>query len=106
MMNNIYSVQKCANAALSGIVSITAGCAVISPGWAIIVGIVAGAVYYISCEVLVTYKVDDSLEAVCVHGVCGLWGMIAAGLFCTKDSLRAAYGEDIDERWVQRSGIE
>merc|ERR1719326_2073923 len=103
LLNNIYSVQKCSNAALSGIVSITAGCAVITPGWAIIVGILGGCLYYISCEILVHYRVDDPLEAVCVHGVCGLWGMLAAGVFSTKEGLRAAYGDDIDERWVQRS---
>ena len=37
-------------------------------------------------------KIDDPLDAVPVHGGCGLWGLIAAGLFSTPWGVKAAYG--------------
>jgi len=70
------------NGALAGLVAITAPCANVSPLSAVILGLVAGVLVVLSViffdKVL---KVDDPVGAISVHGVCGAWGTLAAGLF-------------------------
>ena len=68
------------NGVLAGLVGITAGCANLSPGFAIVTGAIAGVLVHYSMKLL-EKKVDDAVGAVSVHGVCGAWGTLAAGLF-------------------------
>ena len=69
------------NGALAGLVGITAGCANVTPGSAIIIGCVAGVLVVFSVLFFDKIKIDDPVGAVSVHGVCGAWGTLAAGLF-------------------------
>ena len=69
------------NGALAGLVGITAGCANVSPGSSIIIGLVAGVLVVLSVLFFDKIKIDDPVGAVSVHGVCGAWGTLAAGLF-------------------------
>jgi len=69
------------NGALAGLVGITAGCANVSPMSSVIIGAVAGVVVVFSVLFFDKIKVDDPVGAVSVHGVCGAWGTLAAGLF-------------------------
>jgi len=70
------------NGALAGLVGITAGCANVLPGSAILIGLIAGAIVVLSVLFIDNVlKVDDPVGAVSVHGVCGAWGTLAAGLF-------------------------
>lgn len=69
------------NGALAGLVGITAGCANVSPSSAIIIGAVAGILVVLSVIFFEHIKIDDPVGAVSVHGVCGAWGTLAAGLF-------------------------
>ncbi|PKQ38110.1 MAG: ammonium transporter [Actinobacteria bacterium HGW-Actinobacteria-1] len=71
-----------ANGMLAGLVAITAPCAFVTPWAAVIIGIIAGLLVVGSVIFWerVT-KIDDPVGAVSVHGVNGLWGMIALGLF-------------------------
>jgi Amt family ammonium transporter len=71
-----------ANGMLAGLVAITAPCAFVSPSGAVVIGLLAGllvvgGVWFVE-RVL---KADDPVGAVAVHGINGLWGMIALGLF-------------------------
>lgn len=68
------------NGVLAGLVGITAGCANLTPGFAILAGAIAGILVHYSM-ILLDKKVDDAVGAVSVHGVCGAWGTLAAGLF-------------------------
>ena len=68
------------NGVLAGLVGITAGCANLSPGFAIITGAIAGVLVHYSMKLL-EKKVDDAVGAVSVHCVCGALGTLAAGLF-------------------------
>jgi len=68
------------NGVLAGLVGITAGCANLSPAFAIVTGAIAGIIVHYSM-ILIEKKVDDAVGAVSVHGVCGAWGTLAAGLF-------------------------
>lgn len=68
------------NGVLAGLVGITAGCANLTPGFAILAGAIAGVISYFSYKFIEKY-VDDAVAAITVHGVCGAWGTLAAGLF-------------------------
>ena len=76
------STEMALNGVLAGLVAITAGAASVSPGGAIIIGLVAGVVLIYGLDLVErVFKVDDPVGAVAVHGFNGLWGTIAVGLF-------------------------
>lgn len=69
------------NGILAGLVGITAGADVIEPGYAILVGVIAGILVVLSAVTLDKLKLDDVVGAVSVHLTCGIWGTLAVGLF-------------------------
>jgi len=69
------------NGILSGLVAITGGAAVFRPSSAIVTGIIAALVYCGSERLLERLRVDDVVGGISIHGFCGLWGLLAAGLF-------------------------
>ena len=69
------------NGALAGLVGITAGCANVMPGSAIIIGAVAGVLVVLSVVFFDRIRIDDPVGAVSVHGINGAWGTLAAGIF-------------------------
>jgi Amt family ammonium transporter len=69
------------NGALAGLVAITSPCATVSPMSSIIIGAIAGVIVVFSVLFFEKIKVDDPVGAVSVHGVCGAWGTLAAGIF-------------------------
>ncbi len=72
------------NAALAGLVGITAGCDAVDPFGAAIIGLVCGIVVVLSVEFFdKVAKIDDPVGAVSVHCVCGALGTILTGLFAT-----------------------
>jgi ammonium transporter, Amt family len=73
-----------ANGWVAGLVSGSAGCAFVPPGAAIGIGLVAGILVVFSVDILEQrLLIDDPSGAISVHGVCGLWGVLAAGFFVT-----------------------
>lgn len=71
----------CANAWIAGLVASSAGCAVIRPAGAVLIGLIGGPLVVFSVEWLeVHFKVDDPGGAISVHGLGGLWGILAVGL--------------------------
>ena len=68
------------NGVLGGLVGITAGCANLTGPFAILTGLIAGAIVVYATRALEKF-VDDPVGAIAVHGVCGAWGTLAAGLF-------------------------
>jgi Amt family ammonium transporter len=82
------------NGILAGLVGITAGADVISPGLAILVGAIAGALVVFSVLALDKLKIDDPVGAISVHGVCGVFGTLAVGLFGDSTKLAGLYGEE------------
>ncbi len=76
------------NGALAGLVAITAGCDVVSPGGATIIGLLAGVVVVFSVELFdKVLKIDDPVGAISVHGVCGAFGTLMVGLFAVDGGL-------------------
>lgn len=73
------------NGILGGLVGITAGCATMAPGFAIATGFIAGMLVVYGSLLLDAARLDDVVGAVAVHGFCGAWGTLAAGLFYAGD---------------------
>jgi Amt family ammonium transporter len=72
----------CANAWVAGLVASSAGCAVIRPAGAVLIGLIGGPLVVFSVEWLeLHFKIDDPGGAISVHGLGGLWGVLAVGLF-------------------------
>ncbi|HXH35162.1 MAG TPA: ammonium transporter [Plantibacter sp.] len=76
-----------ASGAVAGLVAITPACANLTPGWALLLGIVAGAVCAIAVELKFKLGFDDSLDVVGIHLVGGLIGTLYLGLFATETGL-------------------
>lgn len=80
------------NGILAGLVSITAGCSVVEPYAAVIIGIIGGAMYYCASWGLLKLQIDDPLDASPVHFFSGMWGLLSVGFFATPANLRNVYG--------------
>lgn len=81
MMTGKYLVGEMCNGILAGLVAITAPCNNVTDWASFIIGLVAAIVYIGATKMLVAFKIDDAIGAFPVHGACGVWGVIAAGLF-------------------------
>lgn len=100
-------VSMSLNGALAGLVAITAPCAVVSPTAAIIIGLVAGVVVVFSVEFIdKVLHIDDPVGAISVHGICGVWGTVAVGLFGATDEVRGLlYGGGVQQLGIQALGV-
>ncbi len=65
------------NGALAGLVAITAEPLAPSPGWATLIGAVGGVIVVLSVIGLDKLRIDDPVGAISVHGVVGIWGLLA-----------------------------
>jgi|TARA_B110000971_G_C20004432_1_gene498403 Amt family ammonium transporter len=72
------------NGILGGLVGITAGADQMSPGDAILIGAIAGALIVFAVSLVDKIKLDDPVGAIAVHLICGIWGTLAVGLFGAK----------------------
>lgn len=97
------------NGALAGLVGITAPCAVVSPAAALCIGLLAGILVVFGIDWMNRIRVDDPVGAVSVHGLCGIWGTLAVGLFgqavlgAPQDGL--LYGGGFGQLGVQCLGV-
>ncbi|KAI9131077.1 ammonium transporter [Acaryochloris sp. CCMEE 5410] len=69
------------NGMLIGLVSITAGCAFVTSGSAVLIGFVGGIAVVFAVDIFDNFKIDDPVGALSVHMVGGFWGTLAVGLF-------------------------
>jgi ammonium transporter, Amt family len=83
------------NGILAGLVSITAGCNVVGPMSAIIIGFIAGILVDVAVLFFDKMKVDDPVGAIAVHGVNGLFGTLAVGVFAIEGGLFFGGGLDL-----------
>jgi Amt family ammonium transporter len=71
-----------ANGWIGGLVAISAGCAVVPPVGALLIGLIAGSVVPLTIEQFeLRLGIDDPGGAISVHAIGGIWGILAAGLF-------------------------
>jgi len=70
------------NGMLAGLVAITAPCAFVQPWAAAMIGVLAGLIVIEVVWIIERrFKIDDPVGAIAVHGVCGLFGVLAVGIF-------------------------
>ena len=81
------------NGVLAGLVGITAGCDLVSPVGAVIIGLVCGVVLVFSIEFIDSkLHIDDPVGASSVHGVCGILGTLMTGLLAVDSGLFYGHG--------------
>ncbi len=81
------------NGALAGLVAITAGCNAVTPGGALVIGLMAGILVVLSVEFFdKVVKIDDPVGAISVHGVCGAFGTLMVGFFSTSGGILYGHG--------------
>jgi len=109
--NGKPDVSMSLNGALAGLVAITAPCASVDAFGAAMIGIVAGFLVVIAVEFIdLKLHVDDPVGAVAVHGVNGIWGTLAVGLFATTTAPDGTvdglfYGGGFSQLYVQGLGV-
>jgi len=88
-----------ASGAVAGLVAITPACGSLTPGWAILLGVIAGAVCALAIDLKFKLGFDDSLDVVGIHLVGGLIGTLYLGFFANGTGL--VYGADGKQLLVQ-----
>ena len=79
-----YDATMALNGILAGLVGITAGADAVMPLSAALIGVIAGAIVVFAVLALDKLRLDDPVGAVSVHGVCGIWGTLAVGIFSAE----------------------
>jgi Amt family ammonium transporter len=86
MVRGKPTVLGAISGAVAGLVAITPACGFVAPSGALAIGALAGVLCFFACSWLkMRLKYDDSLDVFGVHGVAGMWGTIATGLFFVAD---------------------
>lgn len=88
------------NGALAGLVGITANCDSVTNGEALIIGGIAGVLVVLGIILLDKAKIDDPVGAWPVHGLCGVWGGIATGIFGDYDLGVQVLGSVVIPLWA------
>jgi len=82
-----------ASGAVAGLVAITPGAGFVEPMWAIVIGLGGGVFCYLGVSWLKPkLGYDDTLDVFGIHGIGGIWGAIATGLFATVGAKGAFFG--------------
>jgi Amt family ammonium transporter len=84
---NKFDTKSCIGAMLAGLTAINASCNNIEPWAALVIGILASLFYCLAIKLLDRLKIDDPAEAIHIHLVAGLWGLIAVGIFDNTNGL-------------------
>ena len=94
-----------AEGVLAGLVAVTAGCAVVEPWAALVIGAGGGLCMFAASRFLRRRMIDDALDASAVHFFAGLWGLVAVGLFATRRDVRDLYGHSASPGLFYGGGV-
>lgn len=95
-----FNLSYAMNGCLAGLVSITAGCAVVQSWAALLIGAIGGALFLGCSKLLVKRRIDDAVDAVPVHLSSGIWGSLSVGLLADPTWLLKVYGTSDHAGWV------
>ena len=84
IMFKTHDLSMVLNGILGGLVGITAGADLMTPGISIIIGGIAGMLIPLAVVFFDKVRIDDPVGATSVHLVCGVWGTLAVGIFGSK----------------------
>lgn len=93
-----------ASGIVAGLVTITPAAGFVTPGWAIVMGLMGGAVCYGGVMLKHKFGYDDSLDVFGIHGLGGAFGALATGVFATVGATGLITG-NFHQLWVQFIGI-
>lgn len=97
-------IEKLLNGVIAGLVAVTAGCAVLEPRGAVLLGLLTGIIIFFFEEFLLNVcKVDDPVNVVAGHGVAGAFGTLMLALFAPAANL--PLGNGFDQFLVQLQGV-
>jgi ammonium transporter, Amt family len=118
LMFKTLDVSQIGNGAIAGLVAITAPCFFVDPWAALVIGLVAGLIVPPIVVAVERMKIDDPIGAIPVHGIAGIWGTLAIGLFATAERATPILelagiapregllvGGDASQLWVQFYGV-
>lgn len=94
--HRLYDIAATINGSLAGLVAITAGCDVISPGWSLVVGAIGGLISFYGARWLEKRRIDDAVGAFPVHALGGIWGTVAVAVF----------GQGLELPWWHQLGVQ
>ncbi len=99
-----WDVSMAFNGALGGLVAITAPCAFVTPQAALLIGVIAGIITYFGVDLMEKLKIDDPVGAFPVHGLNGIFGTLAIGIWAT-DGIGLLHGGGFSQLGIQALGI-
>jgi Amt family ammonium transporter len=99
-----WDVSMAFNGALGGLVAITAPCAFVTPQGALMIGVIAGVITYYGVDLMEKLKIDDPVGAFPVHGLNGIFGVLAIGIWGV-DGLGLLHGGGLTQLGIQAIGL-
>jgi len=97
-INKYWDVAVFCNGCIAGLVASVANCALVEPWAACWVGLVGAFVYYGGSKMnLYWFKLDDPVDAIAIHGYCGMWSVWALGFFAQPTHIAEVYGSVYNE---------
>jgi Amt family ammonium transporter len=99
-----WDVSMAFNGALGGLVAITAGTAFVTPLAALVIGAIAGAIAYYGILLMERLKIDDPVGAFPVHGMNGIFGILAVAIW-GQNGLGLLSGGGFEQLGIQALGL-
>ena len=99
-----WDVSMAFNGALGGLVAITAATAFVTPAAALIIGLIAGAISYYGVGLMERLRIDDPVGAFPVHGLNGIFGVLAVGIWGV-DGVGLLHGGGFAQLGIQAVGL-
>ncbi|MBX3380117.1 MAG: ammonium transporter [Phycisphaeraceae bacterium] len=94
-----------ASGIVAGLVAITPAAGHVTPMWAIVIGAGGSIVCFLAVQMKARHGKDDSLDAFGVHGIGGMWGAIATGIFCFTPVVGLVNGGGFKQVGLQLLGV-
>jgi len=99
-----FDVSLILNGIIGGLVGITAGCHAVDTPFAMLIGVVSGAIVFFGEKWISRLKIDDALGVVPAHLFTGIWGVLAVGLFGNLEVLNTGLSR-LEQIQIQLVGI-
>ena len=90
-----WEVTAMCNGCLTGLVSITSGCATVEPWAALLIGCLGAGIYLLASKAVLRFGVDDPLDAEAVHGTGGAWALFSTAVLSTDRYTAQVYGPSL-----------
>ena len=88
-----FDITMILNGALGGLVSVTAGANLFDIYTPVLIGAIGGGLVVFSVFMFDKLRIDDPVGALSVHLVCGIWGTLAVGIFCSNEDTITFWGQ-------------